>query len=78
MARPVNLDVKQVALSALGEIFDDAMSEGSLGGYLYWVSEDYKRYRRTSPDEAEAYEADVRNFIEAILEGEITMRKPKW
>lgn len=76
MAKPVNPDLKQVALDALGEMFDDVMSETSLGSYLYWVSEDYKHYRRVSPDEAEAYEADVRNFIEAILEGEITMRKP--
>lgn len=76
MAKPVNPDVKQVALEVLAEMFDHGMLGSSIASSLYWVSEDYKHYRHTSPDEAEAHEADVRNFIEAILEGEITMRKP--
>ena len=74
MAKPVNPDVKQVALEALGMCFDAATVDYSVDDYLYWVDPEYK----AMPDgEAKAYLADVNNFIEAILEGEITMRKPK-
>lgn len=73
MAKPVNPDVKQVALEVLSDIFDQALYKDPFWSYLYDVNAVYKYM---SPDDATAYEADVRNFIEAILEGEITMRKP--
>lgn len=75
MANPVNPDVKVMALEVLGRCFDEATASiCSIHDCLGWVNPEYG----TMPDsEAEAYEADVRNFIEAILEGEITMRKPK-
>lgn len=73
MAKPVNPDVKQVALEVLGDMFDHALSEVQFWSYLYDVDVNYKHM---PTDEAKAYKADVRNFIEAILEGEITMRKP--
>lgn len=75
MAKPVNPDVKHVALQVLADMFDRAMSEDPFWSYLYDVD---CNYAYMSLNDARAYEADVRNFIEAILEGEITMRKPKW
>lgn len=74
MAKPVNPDVKQVALEVLADMFDQALSDESIGSYLYWADGEYKYM---SLDKAKAYQEDVHNFIEAILEGEITMRKPK-
>lgn len=74
MAKPVNTDVKQVALEVLADMFDQALSEDPFWRYLYDVN---AAYGYMLSEEAIAYEADVRNFIEAILEGEITMRKRK-
>lgn len=75
MAKPVNPDVKQVALEVLGHCFDEATASiCSIDDYLGWVNTEYGTM---SDSEAEVYRADVLNFIEAVLEGEITMRKPK-
>lgn len=74
MAKPVNPDVKQAALEVLADMFDQALSEDPFWRHLYDV---HAAYRYMLSEDAIAYEADVRNFIEAILEGEITMRKPK-
>lgn len=74
MAKPVNLDVKNVALGVLEKCFDMATDYNSVGDYIDWVDPEYEAM---SPDEVEAYQEDVYNFIDAILEGEITMRKPK-
>lgn len=74
MAKPVNPDVKQVALEVLDHCFEEALLDRPIEDHLYWADPEYK----AMPDgEAKAYLADVNNFIEAILEGEITMRKPK-
>lgn len=62
-----------MALEVLGKCFDAATLDHSVEDYLDWADPEYE----VMPDsEAEAYLADVSNFIEAVLEGEITMRKP--
>ena len=74
MAKPVNPDMKQVALEVLGKCFDMATRNLFIDDLIEeWAAPEYATM---SPDEARAYQDDVCNFIEAILEGEITMRKP--